>query len=387
MIQKTSKKSNRFFSFFRQIFERLEGRIALTTGVAASLSFFLGLKFSQLLDRPDTLVSGLWCVMTTIVVLQAHLGGTYKAAWIRFLGVLVGCIMGGLFTNLFGSNDIFSLGLAVFLTIIICSLINIKDSFRIATLSVVVIMVLWGLKPFISPWTFALFRFLDSCLGIIVAVFVSHVIWPEKATNNLKQTIAKSLVTMSKFYRLSATFEIESEKKHTNAVEETIVEIEDLLKRNREFLEASKSELLIAPERANDWTLVVNQLEIIFESIISLSNIPKDTLTKIFDDSLANQVADVIDKTDLAFYDLEKMVSNQKGSTHIGELSQTLTALTSELSRFRGTRTTRKFNLEDVENFFVFFYNLRFIAEGLKKMSREIEELYVFQPIPRTEKL
>lgn len=361
--------------FFRWLFGKIEVKLALKTGIAASISLFLGLGFSKILERPDTLVSGLWCVMASIVVLQAQLGGTYKAAWVRFLGVLVGTIVGGIFTSYIGVNYPLGLGISIFFTIVICSLLNIKESFRIASLSTAVVIILGGLNPTINPWIFSLFRFLDSCIGILVAVFVAHVLWPEKATENLRLNIVKTLKMISKYYRLAVDQEFEIGKfNHTS--EELFVEIQELLLQNRAFLEESKLELLSRPPQPEDWVYIVSHIESNFESVAALKGVNKEVLIKIFDDGLARQVANMIDKTDLGFQDLEKLIEFQKPPLHLASLEEALTGLNNELARFRETRTTRKFNLEDVESFFVFFYRLRAIAEAVKKMEIHLQQLF-----------
>ena len=50
-------------------------------------------------------------------------------------------------------------------------------------------------------------------------------------------------------------------------------------------------------------------------------------------------------------------------------------ALAVDLTRLRGARTTRGFDLEEVEGFFVYFYTLRTIAHELLKMRRHIADL------------
>lgn len=362
-------------SVISNLFGRIEIKLALKTGIAASLAFFIGLAFSKIFQRPDVLVSGLWCVLAAIVVLQAQLGGTYKAAWVRFLGVLIGSIIGSLFIVYWQVDPIISLGVAIFFTIIICSLLNLKESFRIASLSTAVIIILVGLHPNLNPWEFSLFRFLDSCIGIAVAVFVAHVLWPERASENLRFNIMKTLTLISKYYRLAVNLESEKEV-HAKAAEELSIEIQAVLYENRAFLEESKLELLSRPPRPEDWTLIVSQLETIFESVSALRSVPKEILTKIFDDSLSRQVAGLVDKTDVGFQELEKMIESQKPPQHDAELEDALKGLSHDLVRFRATRTTRKFNLEDVESYFIFFYRLRAIGEGVQKMEVYLQKLF-----------
>lgn len=362
-------------SWWEALFGRIEVKLALKTGIAASLALFLGLALSTIFERPDVMVGGLWCVMTAIVVLQLQLGGTYKAAWVRFLGVLVGSIVGSLSIYFLNIDDIVNLGISIFFTIIICSILNIKDSFRIASLSTAVIIILGEHNPTVNPWVFSLFRFLDSCIGIIVAVFVAHVIWPERASENLRFNLMKCLTMIGKYYRLAVILEPESGV-YEKAVEEQFIDIQKLLFENRSFLEESKLEVLSRPPGPEDWTVVVNQVEMIFESVAALGQVKKTVLVKIFDDSLFAQISNLVDKTDVGFQELEKLLESQKSPQHLKELEDALKGLSDDLLRFRGTRTTRKFNLEDVESFFVFFYRLRAIGESVLKLEQYLQKLF-----------
>lgn len=376
MSETLEKISVRRPSPVRAFFQRIEIKLAIKTGLAASLSLLIGLSLSDFLNRPDTMVSGLWCVMTAIVVLQAHIGGTYKAAWQRFLGVLIGVIIGGFFTSFIEKairieETIIDLGLSAFFTILICSIINIKESFRIASMSTAVVVILAGLHPEINPWTFSFYRFLDSCIGIMVAITIAHVLWPAKATENLRRNLGKASGLISKYYRLA--IDQTSQEASTETADELFAEIEGLLFSSRDILGESQFELPNSPDQADLWTVVLNRLESIFETVVTLRHAHTSTLEKMFDDSLAHQVSDVVDKTDLVFQDTAKIIEMQAPSTHLPALHTALHTLSEEMTRFRGTRTTRKFNLEDVENFFVFFYSLRSIGEDLIKLDEHLQ--------------
>ena len=375
-IKAPSRKRHYFIRWMKNLLLATEAKEAFKTGLAASISLAIGLAFAHVYERPDTLVSGLWCVMASIVVMQAHLGGTYKAAWIRFLGVLIGSIAGAVLIDQLGSSPV-SLGISVFFTIILCALLNIKDSFRIAAMSTAVIIVMGGTHP-INPWTFSFYRFVDSCIGILVAIAVARLLWPEKAAESIRKNIAKTLNLLSKYFRLAVDFE--SEKQTSEAIVIPLFdEIINLLDENRDYRDEAQIELFDKVALREHWSLITDQLESIFEAIDNLKHVNKETISKILDDGLANQLAIVIERTELAFGSLERMIMLETPITDLMELDETIKDLNKELLRFRGTRTTRKFSLEDVESFFVFFYNLRSIAEALIKLESQIKKLAEIQ--------
>lgn len=360
-------------TFLQKIFGRIEWKIAVKAGIAASMSLFFGLGFSKLLSRPDSLVSGAWCVMSTFVVLQAHLGGTYRAAGVRALGVLVGSLMGGFFTSIFGST-VFSLGISVVLTVAICSMLNLKESIRIACLSLSIVMILWGLRPSISPWMFGLFRFLDSCLGILIAVVVAHALWPTEATQKIRFHIAKTLVALGRLYRQVVSIKSPPDNQE-RLYRRSVREVNKLQRENRQYLEESKLELLTKTSSTEDWALLIDQLENIYESIAILRNFNQSNVAKMLDDPLTEKLNAVIEETALSFQELSRLLETGESGETLRDLRSAVEGLSEELHRFRSTRRTRKFNFRDVENYFVFFYNLRSIVEEMVKMEEKIQTL------------
>jgi hypothetical protein len=373
-IKQPIRKRSRLLGLIKSFLLATEAKIAFKTGLAASISLIIGLAYTKFLNRPDTLVSGLWCVMASIVVMQAHLGGTYKAAWIRFLGVLIGSIAGAIFIDMIGPGPI-TLGISVFLTIVFCALLNIKDSFRIAALSTAVIVIMGGLKNNdVDHWVFGFYRFLDSFIGIMVALIIARLLWPEKAIENLQKNIGKTLSLLNKYFRLAVDLEPETQR-HTDLSFNLFGEIVFLLEENRDYIKESVVELFDEPLLQEHWMLITEQVETAFEAVDSLKHVHKETLSKIIDDSLSIELNAFIDKIDLSFQSLEQIILSQTKDFLVSELNYSIASLNAELLRFRGTRTTRKFNLEDVESYFVFFYSLRSIAEALVKMESQIDLL------------
>lgn len=356
----------------RKLLGATEASFAFKTGLAAGLSLILGSAFAEMFDRPDFLIGGLWSVMASIVVMQARLGGTYSSAWIRFLGVLIGSAA-GVFCLYFCGNSAFSLAAGVFFTIVLCALLNIKESFRIAALSTAIVVIAGGgLHSVLPPWLFGWYRFVDSCIGILVAIAVASIVWPEKAIENIRMNVEKVLNLLSKFYLGAAGLDSNTSE-HLQASESLLSEIEDLLQQNRDNRKEAELELFNNQEKYEHWVLITEQLEGILSAVNSLRNIQKDTVAKICDDDLVNRVADTIDKTNMAFQSLEKVIIHALPQPDfVDALAVSLHALNDDLLRFRGTRTTRRFGLEDLENFYLFFHSLRTVGETLIKISKTL---------------
>lgn len=365
MKGKTAESSDE--QFFQKLINRLEIQSAMKAGVAASLSLYLGVAFAKWLQRPDALISGTWCVMSTFVVLQAHLGGTYRAAWVRFLGVLIGSFMGGLFTSMFGSNAI-TLGVGVVLTVLACSLFKIKDSIRIACLSVSIVMILWGLHPSISPWQFGWYRFLDSSLGILIAVFVSHILWPTKATLKLRLSVANTVSMINRLFQMELSQKTQPQN-FDREHRQLSMEIEESILQAENFLVDSELEVLSRTKRIEEWSNLLDHLSAIFDATKELNTFHTFDLERILDENLSKKLYATINTIDKTMNTLVRRLKREYEEEPSQELREAVNALNEELARFRTTRTTRKYERHEVEKFFVFFYNLRIVIEELIKMD------------------
>ncbi|CCB92218.1 putative membrane protein [Waddlia chondrophila 2032/99] len=357
----------------QKLMNRLELQIAMKAGVAASISLYLGVAFAKWLGRPDTLISGTWCVLSTFVVMQAHLGGTYRAAWIRFLGVLIGSFTGGLFTSLFGSNAI-TLGISVVLTVLSCSLLQIKDSIRIACMSVSIVMILWGMQPSISPWQFGWYRFLDSTLGILIAVIISHTLWPTKATQKLRLSVAKTVQMINRLFQMELSLKPPSgnfqtiHKRLTREIEQSIAQAQD-------FLVDSELEVLSRTRRIEEWSSLLDRLSIIFDATKELNTFHTCSLERILDEHLRSKLEETMNKAVKSMNLLIQRLKREYAEEPSQELREAVEELNKELARFRTTKATRKFERNEVEKFFVFFYNLRLVIEELIKMEEKVYSL------------
>lgn len=346
--------------------EGLQLRLALKIGVAASLGLFVGVGFSQIMDRPDTLVSGMWTVVTAIVVVQAHLGSTYLAAWARFLGTLIGIVMAGLCTTFLGSNVI-SLGFSNFATVALCSLFRIKESVRIASLTVTVLMILWRLKPEISPWAFGFFRLMDSCLGIIVAVIVTHTLFPQGGADKLRECLKLTLKKMRLLYRDCLFKSALSQEKREEESDEWKREIAEHIHEARVTIEETKSEFLTRSP-IEDWNFYLDHVERAYEAILDLRDIKKSKSSDYIYSIFRKKIKKTIEEIDLALEELTLMMEKKEGQ-QFSDLPGALSLLNEELEKFKEGSFDGVKRVEELQNLFVFIYSLRSLLEELSKLK------------------
>jgi len=128
-----------------------------------------------------------WAVMSSIVVMQADAKATISASWMRVAGTLAGALVGGSFLTLWG-NHVWAFGAAVGAVVIICALLRLAESYRIAAVTVAVVMLMGNPD---SSWTTAIDRFLEVSFGILVALLISAVFNPSYVYQHLRAVTVK----------------------------------------------------------------------------------------------------------------------------------------------------------------------------------------------------
>ena len=120
------------------------------------------------------LPQGYWAVMSSIIVMQSNIQETISASLVRLMGTAIGAVIGGIFLDLFGVH-VWVFGIAVMIVVLICIVLNLKQSYRLAAVTVGIILLVNHPE---SPWMTALHRFLEVSLGVVVALFISLLMNP-----------------------------------------------------------------------------------------------------------------------------------------------------------------------------------------------------------------
>lgn len=335
--------------------ERLDLKIASKLALAAILSLYMSYAFNYYFKHPDYFIADLWCVMTSIIVLQTTIGGTYKAIWFRFLGILIGSLFGAVFVDMWGAG-MASFGSAIFTTVVFCAILNIPDSYRLAALSVVVVMLPWKAHPEHSAWTYAYFRFIDTCFGFIAALIISHLLWPSLALNKIRKKMSERIGLFMQYFALMRTPQNQEEDQKSSR--ELHEEIEQTAVIGRNVIEESKIELIMRENLLSTWIDLVKCQEFIWDSLRVMHNVYGSKLEEVFDEELRKQVSEAFDLIDSALKDISDLLQGKKSEFDFSVLDQLQHHLNQQLVRFRATRRIKNYGLDVVEDYFVFFYEL-----------------------------
>jgi len=171
-----------------------EARLAVRVAVAGVLALALG----ELLGLAQTY----WAVFTTVIVMQASLGGSLQATFDRFVGTVGGGLFGAAIAMLLPRNDPawIAVGLVAALLPLVF-LAAIDPRFRVAPVTAV-ILLLSPTGQQVSPLTFTIDRILEIGLGSVVALAVSLVVLPARAHGLLAEATGRLLRELGEFLSL-----------------------------------------------------------------------------------------------------------------------------------------------------------------------------------------
>lgn len=168
---------------------RVQLRLATRISVAALLTFaacrLLGLEQSQ------------WAVLTSIIVMQASLGGSLKAALDRFVGSLGGAVWGVLIMLLLPRGDLAATIAALVLAVAPLALVAaLQPAYRVAPITAVILLLTPSLES-AGPLVSAALRLTEIGIGSVVALAVAIFILPASAHRALRTAACLALGLMA----------------------------------------------------------------------------------------------------------------------------------------------------------------------------------------------
>jgi Fusaric acid resistance protein family len=161
--------------------------LAVKTAMAAGLCYWLA--------RLAGLQDGYWGSISAIIVLQSNVGSTVTASRDRLIGTLIGAAFGAVFSLL--GDGLWVYLLAVVAAMVACSLLGLKNSSRLAAVTVTILLLVHRTG---SNWTLPLHRVLEVLLGIVVALAISALVLPSRARLRLRDGLAQEYLLLGALF-------------------------------------------------------------------------------------------------------------------------------------------------------------------------------------------
>jgi uncharacterized membrane protein YccC len=160
---------------------------AVKTALAAALCWWLAQRFGW--------HDGYWGSISAIIVLQSNVGSTVTASRDRILGTVIGAAFGFSF-SLFGTLP-WNYILAVLGAMILCGILGLRSSSRLAGVTITIIMLVQKSGP---RWSLAMDRVGEVVLGIVVALAVTTLVFPDRARLRLRDGLAQEFLVLGAFF-------------------------------------------------------------------------------------------------------------------------------------------------------------------------------------------
>jgi hypothetical protein len=233
---------------------------AAKTALAAALCWWLAARFG--------LHDGYWGAISAIIVLQSNFGATITASRDRILGTAIGALF-GFFFSLFGTLP-WNYIAAVFAAVVLCGLLGFRSSSRLAGVTITIIMLVQAS----SHKELALIRVGQVLLGIVVAVAVTTLIFPDRARLRLREGLAQEFLVLSSFFEAILEGFRGSAPDNLTALRADALA---MLRGNNQLLEASRSEPSGGPGWREGLGMLAQFGRSLFDSLVALELAVKDS--------------------------------------------------------------------------------------------------------------
>jgi uncharacterized membrane protein YccC len=234
---------------------------AAKTALAAALCWWLAQRFGWR--------DAYWGSISAIIVLQSDVGSTVSASRDRLLGTLIGAAFGFSFA-LFGSLP-WNYILAVLAAMIVCGMLGLRNSSRLAGVTITIVMLVEKTGP---RWSLALDRVSEVVLGIVVALAVTTLVFPDRARLWLRDGLAQEFLVLGALFEAILQGFRGAPADNLAALREDALAI---LRGNNQLLEAARNE----PSGGPGWREGLNMLSqfgrSLFDALVALEFSVKDS--------------------------------------------------------------------------------------------------------------
>lgn len=153
------------------------GMRTIKTALAASLTIFIARTFN--------LRSPFFAGIAAIISMQSSVSESLNAGIHRMYGTIIGAIVALVF-SLIAPENAFFMGIGIMIIIYICNILKLKKSVTISTIVFQSIILNYQEGSRVS---YALYRTLDTLIGLVIGTLINYFILPPNMENKIKASI------------------------------------------------------------------------------------------------------------------------------------------------------------------------------------------------------
>lgn len=348
--------------------EEIAIKQGIKTGLAGTISYAIYAGFHQ--------HQGYWGVFAALVVTQANLGASWKAALYRTIGSTAGALAAALLVPTLGKGPI-GVGIVLFLLASAFAYLNaLHPAFTAAGITAAIILVFGGQG---EPWHLAWLRVIYTAEGALVAFAVGALIWPMRAREMLQQKIANILDGAATLYRAVTAAALQGVD-NEQQVRDLDRQLHDLRRGITQQMDEARSELTFSRFNASAYQRVVEIGDQIRRRLTAMAEDRSLYIHAQPSPRLLPSMVPLAEKTADHFSALAQAVRNPETELSSADLDAAIRVLDVDLAKLRQDRAISPFTLDRMLPFWALVFNLREVAQDLKELEVALPELFSVRP-------
>ena len=317
------------------------------------------------------LPEGYWAIFAALVVTQANLGASWKAALYRTIGSTCGAISAALLMPLLGNGPA-RVGVTLFLLATLFGyLTSLHPSFTAAGFTAALILVFGGQG---EPWHMAWLRVLYTILGAVVAFGVGALIWPVHARVGLCYKIASILDGAGALFRAVTAAALQGVD-NEQQVRQLDRQLHDLRRGITQQMDEARSELSFSRFNQGEYQAFVDMADQVRRRLTAMAEDSSLYVHAQLQPGLVPSLPALVERTAQMFASLAGGVRSPGEVSNSAELDAAVRDLDADLAKLREQRATTPFALDRMLPFWALVFNLREVAQDLKQLASSLPQL------------
>ncbi len=326
------------------------------TGLAAVLAYgtaqLLGFTF------------GHWAAITAVIVMQTSIADSLQMGWYRLTGTAMGAIIGISVILLFPANT-FSYLIALFLSVGFCAyMTRYSGRYRMAAITVCIVTLASYGQP--EAVLFGLFRVLEIAVGVICAIAVSLILWPQRLGEVLRERLRGQFAEAGRLYQTMMEAFIDSQKKLAvdmlDSFSAGVAEDSEL------YRKVTRHERLLYHEDTRTLGLKVEVLGRCTAHLRAMLDALNSTDGQVYEVLMQKELRELAKAT---VDGMRAVGAGQAPSAPCLEAALELCAM--RLTELRSEGVTQHLYLQNMLQFFAFYHGIQYMAWDLLRYAQSVD--------------
>jgi uncharacterized membrane protein YccC len=310
------------------------------------------------------LPQGYWAVFAALVVTQANLGASWKAALYRTIGSTCGALAAALIMPLLGDGPARA-GVALFLLATLFGyLTSLHPAFSAGGFTAALILVFGGQG---EPWHLAWLRVLYTIVGAFIAFAVGALIWPVQARASLRYKIASILDGAGALYRAITAASLQGID-NQQQVRQLDRRLHDLRRGITQQIDEARSELAFSHFNRGAYQAFLDLADQVRRRLTAMAADSSLYVSAQLQPKLVPSLPALVEKTSATLVLLAEAVRKPAETWKPTDLD-------ADLSKQGDLRAATSFALDRMLPFWALVFNLREVAQDLKQLESTLPDL------------